>query len=143
MLRSLDLPAKVKSTPLEPPRAGMEGEELQRAWKEWIKVETWRRYVRSTPLLEDDSPLTMNAVKTPSQRQLYCLLGGSRVCDRDQLGATALSQRYGSRPPFRRPSLELAERRRMARTSAFTLRAAAFALPRHLARLDESHRAGA
>ncbi|KWU45571.1 hypothetical protein RHOSPDRAFT_32876 [Rhodotorula sp. JG-1b] len=43
MLRSLDLPAKVKSMPVAPPRAGMEGEELQRAWKEWIKVETWRR----------------------------------------------------------------------------------------------------
>lgn len=45
MLRSLDLPAKVKSTQVTTPRPGMAGDELHRAWKEWIQVETWRRYV--------------------------------------------------------------------------------------------------
>ncbi|GAA5868500.1 hypothetical protein JCM3774_005399 [Rhodotorula dairenensis] len=43
MLRSLDLPAKVRSTQVTAPRPGMAGEELHRAWKEWIQVETWRR----------------------------------------------------------------------------------------------------
>ncbi|GAA5985699.1 hypothetical protein JCM10908_007078 [Rhodotorula pacifica] len=43
MLRSLDLPAKVKSTSVTPPRVGMQGDELHRAWQDWVKVETWRR----------------------------------------------------------------------------------------------------
>lgn len=43
MLRSLDLPAKVKSMDIAKPRPDLEGEELERTWREWIKVETWRR----------------------------------------------------------------------------------------------------
>ncbi|BGP51752.1 hypothetical protein JCM10450v2_007702 [Rhodotorula kratochvilovae] len=43
MFRALDLPNRVTQTALVKPRADMHGEELEKAWKEWIEVETRRR----------------------------------------------------------------------------------------------------
>ncbi|GAA5830003.1 hypothetical protein JCM11251_006841 [Rhodosporidiobolus azoricus] len=43
MLRSLDLPTKIRQTPVPPVTPGMDAQELDAAWKRWVKVETWRR----------------------------------------------------------------------------------------------------
>ncbi|GEM11000.1 zinc finger, C2H2-type transcription factor [Rhodotorula toruloides] len=43
MLRALDLPTRVRETTASPPREEMQGEELEKAWRNWVKVETWRR----------------------------------------------------------------------------------------------------
>ncbi|BGP20208.1 hypothetical protein JCM10213_005937 [Rhodosporidiobolus nylandii] len=43
MLRALDLPTKIKQTPVQPFRPDWSGDELEERWKEWVKVETWRR----------------------------------------------------------------------------------------------------
>ncbi|BGP03475.1 zinc finger, C2H2-type transcription factor [Rhodotorula toruloides] len=43
MLRALDLPTKVRETIVLLPGEDMQGEELEKAWRDWVKVETWRR----------------------------------------------------------------------------------------------------
>lgn len=43
MLRQLSLPEKVRQASLVPVHTGLRGEELDLAWKEWVKVETRRR----------------------------------------------------------------------------------------------------
>ncbi|GAA6048694.1 hypothetical protein JCM3770_002025 [Rhodotorula araucariae] len=43
MLRALDLPNRVKQTEITKPRPDLSGPELDRAWKDWIDLETKRR----------------------------------------------------------------------------------------------------
>ncbi|GAA5863556.1 hypothetical protein JCM8547_007284 [Rhodosporidiobolus lusitaniae] len=43
MWRALDLPLKIRQTPVPDVTPLMQGAELEEAWKAWVKVETWRR----------------------------------------------------------------------------------------------------
>lgn len=52
MLRKVALPGKIRATQLVTPHPGLVGEELEAAWKLWIKVETWRRF--GFPLILSD-----------------------------------------------------------------------------------------
>ena len=44
MFRTLDLPKKIQQAYVVQPHRDMDGEVLEAVWKQWIKVETWRRY---------------------------------------------------------------------------------------------------
>ncbi|GAA6060700.1 hypothetical protein JCM10212_005082 [Sporobolomyces blumeae] len=43
MMKQLDLPSKIKETPLDFPPEGADPQVVEKAWKDWVKVETWRR----------------------------------------------------------------------------------------------------
>ncbi|GAA5896275.1 hypothetical protein JCM5296_002933 [Sporobolomyces johnsonii] len=43
MLRSLDLPNRIRQSQLPEPGAELAGEELEQAWKDWVQIETYRR----------------------------------------------------------------------------------------------------
>ncbi|GAA5965937.1 hypothetical protein JCM21900_005703 [Sporobolomyces salmonicolor] len=43
MLRSLDLPNRIRQSQLSEPGVELAGEELEQAWKDWVQIETYRR----------------------------------------------------------------------------------------------------
>ncbi|GAA6020590.1 hypothetical protein JCM10207_008678 [Rhodosporidiobolus poonsookiae] len=43
MLRSLDMPTRIKQAPLAKLDPNWTPEEIEREWKQWVQVETWRR----------------------------------------------------------------------------------------------------
>ena len=44
MLKQLDLPKKIRETSLTFPPPNSSPEMVDKAWKDWVQVETWKRY---------------------------------------------------------------------------------------------------
>ena len=44
MLKQLDLPKKIRETSLTVPPPNSLPEVVDKAWKDWVQVETWKRY---------------------------------------------------------------------------------------------------
>ncbi|GAA6034728.1 hypothetical protein JCM8097_001141 [Rhodosporidiobolus ruineniae] len=61
MLRSLDLPTRIRNNPLPAAQSSWTGEELERQWKAWVEVETWRRVTFIVFLTDLENAIATNS----------------------------------------------------------------------------------